>query len=109
VQQLTIAIPPARGSALAEALDLLIAAINAGEPRWPAVLSAADGFSTEWAARQLAVAAGWMGPGALDSYLAGDGDTDATVLLRGPRGRAALAVEITGSGQVQRCDVTLLG
>jgi CubicO group peptidase (beta-lactamase class C family) len=109
VQQLTIAIPPARGSALADALDLLLAALYVAEPRWPAALSAADGFSTEWAARQLAVAAGWTGQSALDSYLTGDGDTDATVLLRGPRGSARLAVEVTESGLVQRCEVALLG
>jgi hypothetical protein len=109
VQQLIIAIPPARGSALAAAVDLLIAAVSAAEPRWPGVLPAADGFSTDWAARQLAVAAAWIGPGALDSYLAGNGDTGTTVLLHGPHGRATLTVEITESGQVHRCEVTLLG
>jgi CubicO group peptidase (beta-lactamase class C family) len=109
VQQLVIAIPPAEDSVLAEALDLLIAALNGAEARWPAVLSAADGFSTEWAERQLVAAAGWTGPSVLDGYQAGNGHTGATVLLHGPHGRVMLAVEITESGQVHRCEVTLLG
>jgi CubicO group peptidase (beta-lactamase class C family) len=109
VQQLIIAIPPARGSALAEALDLLIAGLSVAEPCWPAGLAAADGFSPDWAARQLGLAAAWIGPGALDSYLAGDGETGTTVRLHGPNGRATLAVEITESGAVSRCEVTLLG
>jgi hypothetical protein len=108
VQQLDIAVPPAPGSPLAGALDLLKGALNAAEPHWPASLPAADGLGTDQAARQLRVASVWTGPCALDCYLAGNGETSATVLLGGPDGKVTLAVSINESGQVAQSEITLL-
>ena len=109
VQQLTIAVPPASGSALHEALDQLVAAVNAAAPAWPAGLTGADGFDAGGAGRQLRMAAAWAGQCAVDCYLAGNGSTSATVRVAGPTGQVVLAVEISESGQIQRAEVTLVG
>jgi CubicO group peptidase (beta-lactamase class C family) len=109
VQQLVVAVPPARGSALDEAVDRLVGALNSDRPDWPAALPVSDGFDTDRAARQLRVGAAWAGQCALDCYLAGNGETSTTVRLHGPDGKVTLAVEITESGQVHQTEVTLLG
>ena len=108
VQQLVIAVPPAGRSALADALDQLIGAMNAAEPRWPASLPTADGFDAERAAGELRVAAAWAGRCVLDCYLAGNGDTTTTVRLHGPTGKVTLVLAITESGEVHRSEVALL-
>ncbi len=109
VQQLAIAVPPAPGGALHEALGLLIGAFAAAAPELPASLLAADGFDADRAVRQLRIAAAWAGPVTIDCYLAGDGTSTAKVRLTGPTGRAVLTVEVSDSGQVRRADVALLG
>jgi CubicO group peptidase (beta-lactamase class C family) len=109
VQQLIIAVPPAPGAALHEALELLIGTLGAASPDWPATLPAADGFDADRAARQLRIAAAWAGPAAIDCYLAGNGATSAKVRLTGPSGQAVLTVEVSDSGQVQRAEVALVG
>ena len=109
VQQLVVAVPPATGSALHEALTLLVSTLGAASPNWPASLPTADGFDADRPGRQLRIAAAWAGPAAIDCYLAGNGTTNATVRLTGPTGQAELTVEISDSGQVQRADVALLG
>jgi hypothetical protein len=108
VQQLVIAVPPARGSALADALDQLIGALNAAEPRWPVGLPTADGFDTARAGRELRVTAAWAGQCVLDCYLAGNGDTSTTVRLHGPTGKVTLALAVTESGELHRSEVALL-
>jgi CubicO group peptidase (beta-lactamase class C family) len=108
VQQLIVAVPPAAGSALHQALDLLIGTLGTGSPVWPPSLAAADSLDVGWATRQLRIAAAWAGPASIDCYLVGDGATSARVRLSGPTGRVALAVDVTDSGQVRRADVTLL-
>jgi CubicO group peptidase (beta-lactamase class C family) len=114
VQQLAIAVPPASGSALHDALDRLIeavnaAAVNTGAPAWPASLTSADGFDASRAGRQLRIAAAWAGDCSIDCYLAGNGSTSATVRLTGATGKVVLAVEISESGELQRAEFTLVG
>jgi CubicO group peptidase (beta-lactamase class C family) len=99
VQQLIVPVPPAAGSALADVLGLLIAAIGDGAGAWPTGLEAADGLDTGTALRQLRIAAAWAGPCQLDSYLAGNGSTTATVLLSGRSGTAELTAEVADSGR----------
>jgi len=98
VQQLIVPVPPAPSSALHDALGLLIASIGDGVPGWPAGLQAAGELDTGQATRQLRIAAAWAGPCQLDSYLAGNGSTTATVLLSGPAGTAELTAEVAESG-----------
>jgi CubicO group peptidase (beta-lactamase class C family) len=109
VQQLVIAVPPARGSALDEVLDRLVSALRAAVPAWPAGLTSADGFDADRAIRQLRMGSAWAGQAVIDCYLAGNGSSSATVRLAGPTGKVVLAVEITESGEVRRADVTLEG
>ncbi len=109
VQQLAIAVPPARGSALDTVLTQLVDAVNAAVPDWPAGLAAGHGFDADRALRQLRIAAAWAGQCAVDCYLDGNGSTSATVRLVGPSGKAVLAVEISEPGQLQRAEVTLVG
>jgi CubicO group peptidase (beta-lactamase class C family) len=99
VQQLIVPVPPAPGSALHEVLDLLISSLGGNAVDWPAGLAAADGLDTGEVLRRLRLAAAWAGPCRLDSYLAGNGSTTATVLLTGPSGNAELTAEIGESGR----------
>jgi len=109
VLQLTIAVPPATGSALSDAVEQLVAALTEAAPRWPADLPIAAGFDAARAERELRTAAGWAGRCAIDYYLAGNGSTSATVRLVGRAGAVTLAVEVTDTGQLRRSDVTLIG
>jgi hypothetical protein len=109
VQQLVVAVPPARSSDLHVALDQVIDALKGGASDWPAGLAAADGVDTDRVLRQLRMAAAWAGQCAIDCYLAGNGSTAATVRLTGQTGKVVLTVEITESGQLQRSEVTLVG
>jgi CubicO group peptidase (beta-lactamase class C family) len=104
VQQVVLAIPPAPDSALAKTVASLVAAINDSAPDWPAGLTIATGVDI----RQLRLAAAWTGQCQPAGWVAGDGSSSAAVELTGPAGQAVLAVEVSGSGQLQRADVTLL-
>jgi CubicO group peptidase (beta-lactamase class C family) len=107
VQQLIVAVPPEAGSALDQAIRILVAALNDGAREWPPGLPAAAG--TDHILRQLRLAAAWTGPCARGGWLAGDGSTTATIELIGPSGRAALSVEVDRAGLVlQRADVSPL-
>jgi len=99
VQQLSVAVPPAPGSALHEVVGLLVGSLGSNAVDWPAGLTASDGVDTSEALRRLRLAAAWAGPCRLDSYLAGNGSTSATVLLSGPSGNAELTAEIGESGR----------
>jgi CubicO group peptidase (beta-lactamase class C family) len=106
VQQLIVAVPPERESALDQAIGILVAVLNDGAREWPAGLPAA--VSTDHILRQLRLAAAWTGPCAPGGWLAGDGSTTATLELTGPSGRAALSVEVGRAGLVlQRAEASL--
>ena len=100
VQQLTVPLPPAAGSDLAEVLDQLIGTVNDGARGWPDGLTTADGLGTAEVLRRLRIASAWCGPCQIDCYLAGNGATTATVWLTGSQGRAELAAEIADTRRV---------
>jgi serine-type D-Ala-D-Ala carboxypeptidase/endopeptidase len=107
VQQLILALPPAPGSALDQALGLLVDALNEGATTWPAGLIAT--VNTGQVLRQLRLAAAWAGRCEITSCLAGDGSSSVTAELTGPSGRVHLGVDIAGAdGDLQRAEVTLL-
>jgi CubicO group peptidase (beta-lactamase class C family) len=106
VQQLIVALPPAGGSALDQALHTLIGVLNNGAAAWPASLGAL--VSPDQVSRQLRLAAAWAGPCELTAYLAGDGSTTVTAELTGPSGRVQLGIDIGGGGLPDRAEVTLL-
>jgi CubicO group peptidase (beta-lactamase class C family) len=107
VQQLILALPPAEGSALDQALRQLVGALNDGATAWPAGLRATA--NTNHVLRYLRLAAAWAGPCVITACLAGDGSTSVTAELTGPSGRVHLGVDIAGAaGPLQRAEVTLL-
>jgi CubicO group peptidase (beta-lactamase class C family) len=108
VQQLILAIPPAEGSALDEALLALVGVLNrTGRPEWPAGLYAT--VNQGEVLRQLRMASAWAGPCQVGACLAGDGASAVTVELTGPTGRVSLTVEIAGvAALLYRAEVSLL-
>jgi hypothetical protein len=107
VQQLIIALPPEPGSPLAHALTALLDVLGAGRAGWPDSLTVAGGLDTDEVLRQLTIARAWAGACVLDSYLAGNGSTAATVRLTGATGSVELALAVTESGQLVRVAVAL--
>ena len=108
VQQLIVPVPPAPGSALADVIDVLVGAISVGLTDWPAGIAVADGFGLADALRRLRLASAWTGRCRIDSYLAGSGETTATVRLAGATGAAVVAVDIAaGDGPLARLAVSL--
>jgi hypothetical protein len=99
VQQLIVPVPPEAGSALHDVLYLLVRSLGSNLTDWPAGLETADGLDTGAALRRLRLAAAWAGPCQLDSYTAGNGSTNATVLLSGQSGSVELTAEIAESGR----------
>ena len=68
VQSLTLAVPPAPGSALAATLDALLAWLNGTDRDWPEAVPAAAGIDTGLLGRRLRMAAVWacrLPPGGL--------------------------------------------
>jgi len=107
VQQLILAVPPAPGSALHQATEQLVDALNDGARDWPDGLAAA--VSTGHVLRQLRIAGAWAGRCEVSAYLAGDGASSVTVELTGPDGRVALTLETGAPGPaLLRADVSLL-
>jgi CubicO group peptidase (beta-lactamase class C family) len=89
VQSLTLAIPPAPDSPLAEVLDKVIAWLNGGEP-----VPAADGVDLAQLGRRVRAAAAWAGTCTPGAYAAGDGATTVTVELTGEHAKLSLSVTI---------------
>jgi CubicO group peptidase (beta-lactamase class C family) len=111
VQQLQVAVPPAAGSSLAGALEAVLGAISAsaagdGGGR-PQELTLANGLRADQVQRGVRVAGAWAGQCQIDCYLAGDGQTSATVRLAGATGDVVLAIEIGAGGELRRADVSL--
>jgi len=113
VQQLLVAVPPASGSPLARALEVVLGLINASAAAghgagWPDELTPADGLAVDQVLRRLRVAGAWAGASGIDCYLAGDGETSATIRLAGATGDVVLAIEIgKPGGELRRADVSL--
>ena len=111
VQQLVVTVPPAPGSPLARGLATLTVLLGRDPEQWPddvlAGLAVADGLRAAEVRRQLLIARAWAGGCVLDSYLAGNGDTAATVRLLGTTGRVELALQVTESGELVRAAIEL--
>jgi CubicO group peptidase (beta-lactamase class C family) len=107
VQQLTIAVPPEPGSPLARTLTALLAELAADQAEWPDGVTVAGALDADGVLRQLRMARAWAGACVLDSYLAGNGSTAATVRLTGATGGVELALEVTESGRLVRAALAL--
>ena len=102
VQSLTLAVPPAPGSALAGTLDALLAWLNGTDRDWPEAVPAASGIDTGLLGRRLRMAAVWARRCRLGAYRAGDGAASAVVELPGEHATLTLTVAVDPSSGVLR-------
>jgi CubicO group peptidase (beta-lactamase class C family) len=106
VQSLALAVPPAPGSALAQAIAAIVSLLNAGAGDWPADQPVSASVDPGLALRQLRMASAWAGPCQAGALRSGNGRTTAVVELDGAHGRLSLAVEVDAdSGRLHRVDV----
>ena len=94
VQSLTLAVPPAAGSALRVTLDAVVDWLNDGGRDWPSSIPAADGVDTGVLARRLRVAAVWAGRCHVGAFKAGDGTASVAAELPGQHAAITLALVI---------------
>ena len=108
VQSLTLAIPPARDSALAAAIDAVIEWLNNGDARWPATVPIAAGADGGLIARRLRMAAVWAGKCAAGAYQAGNGSSTAAVELVGEHATVTLSLLVNpATGELRAADIAL--
>jgi serine-type D-Ala-D-Ala carboxypeptidase/endopeptidase len=112
VQSLTFAVPPAPGSVLARALEMVTGWLNGwpggGAADWPAALPVAREADAGLIARRLRMAAAWAGQVTPGAYLAGDGYASATVELAGQHATVTLSLLVNSStGELRQADVSL--
>jgi hypothetical protein len=107
VQSLTMAVPPAAGSALRVTLDAVVGWLNSGERDWPPSVPVADGVDAGLLARRLRMAAVWAGPCRVGAFKAGDGAVSAAAELVGEHATITLTVVIDPETRILRlADVT---
>ena len=94
VQSLTLAVPPAAGSALRVSLDAVVDWLNGGEREWPPSIPVASGTDTGMMARRLRMAAAWAGPCRVGAVKAGDGAASVAAELVGEHATITLALVI---------------
>ena len=102
VQWLSLAVPPAPGSPLADALTRVIGWLNGGQP-----VPAGEGLDLALASRRVRSAAAWAGTCRPGPYRAGDGTSTVTVDLTGEHASLTLAITIDpATGLLRRLDLT---
>jgi CubicO group peptidase (beta-lactamase class C family) len=102
VQSLTIAVPPADGSALARAMESVVKVINEGGN-----LRVAAGSDVDRWVRRLRMAAAWAGPVRPGAWRAGDGETAVVADLVGEHATIQLTLAVDATGAIR--DLTLNG
>ena len=94
VQSLTLAVPPAAGSALRVSLDAVVDWLNGGERDWPPSIPVADGVDSGMMARRLRMAATWAGRCRVGAVRAGDGTASVAAELVGEYAATTLTLVI---------------
>jgi len=102
VQSLTLAVPPAAGSALRAALDAVVDWLNGGDRDWPPSIGVAGGVDAGLLARRLRMAAVWAGPCRLGAFKAGDGTASVAAELVGEHATITLALVIDPETRILR-------
>ena len=102
VQLLTLAVPPAAGSALRATLDAVVDWLNGGDRDWPASIGGAGGVDADMLARRLRMAAVWAGPCRLGAFKAGDGTASVAAELVGEHATITLALVIDPETRILR-------
>jgi CubicO group peptidase (beta-lactamase class C family) len=106
VQSLTLAVPPASGSPLADTLDAILAWLNGTDPGWPASIPADSNVDTALLARRLRMAAAWAGQCRLGAYRTGDGTSSVGAELLGEHARLVLTLVVDpASALLRQADV----
>jgi serine-type D-Ala-D-Ala carboxypeptidase/endopeptidase len=108
VQKFTIAVPPAPGSPLDQALGSFILLLNGGAPDWPPALPVSSTLDRQLLLRRLRMAAAWAGRCRLDAFRAGDGQASVTADLDGEHAGLRLAIAIDPAhGELHQADIML--
>ena len=106
VQSLTLAVPPAAGSPLANTLDAVLAWLNGTDRDWPEAIPVVPTVDAGLLARRLRMAAVWAGPCRLGAYRAGDGAASVAVELIGEHATLTLTLLVDpASGLLRQADV----
>jgi CubicO group peptidase (beta-lactamase class C family) len=106
VQSLTLAVPPAPGSPLADTLQTLVAWLNGTDREWPKAIPVAETVDAGLLARRLRMAAAWSGECHPGTYRAGDGTATTVVELPGEHATLTLALTIDPtSATLRQADV----
>jgi hypothetical protein len=99
---LSLAVPPAAGSPLADGLARVIGWLNGGPP-----VATGEGLDPGLASRRVRSAAGWAGTCLGGPYRAGDGASMVTVDLAGEHASLTLTIVIDpATGLLHRLDLT---
>ena len=107
VQSLTLAVPPAAGSALRVTLDAVVDWLNDGDRDWPPSIPVADGVDASHLARRLRMGAVWAGRCRVGAFKAGDGTASVAAELTGEHATVTLALVIDPETRLLRmADVT---
>jgi CubicO group peptidase (beta-lactamase class C family) len=106
VQSLTLAVPPAPGSPLADTLAVVLAWLNGTDRDWPTAIPVAEAVDAGLLARRLRMAAVWAGPCLLGAYRAGDGAASVAVELAGEHATLTLFLLVDPtSGLIRQADI----
>jgi CubicO group peptidase (beta-lactamase class C family) len=108
VQSLALAVPPAKDSVLARAVDAVIEWLNNGDARWPAHLPVAASADAPLIARRLRMAAVWAGKCAPGAYRAGNGNSSTAVELVGEHATITLSLLLNpATGELRQVGIAL--
>jgi CubicO group peptidase (beta-lactamase class C family) len=108
VQSLTLAVPPAAGSLLANVLNAVVAWMNGGDRHWPPTVAVASGADPGLLGRRLRMAAIWTGRCAVGAFLAGDGNSAVSVELDGEHATVTMSLAVNMvTGELRQADITL--
>jgi CubicO group peptidase (beta-lactamase class C family) len=106
VQSLTLAVPPAAGSPLADTLAAVVTWLNGADRDWPKAIPVAETVDVGLLARRLRMAAAWAGHCRLGAYRAGDGAAVAAVELPGEHTTLTLTLVVDpSSGLLRQADI----
>ena len=101
MQSLTLAVPPAAGSALRVTLDAVVDWLNGGERDWPPSIPVADASDVGMLTRRLRMAAVWLTTARVGAS-AGDGTASAAAELVGEHATITLALVIDPETRILR-------
>ena len=108
VQSLTLAVPPAAGSALAAVLEALVGWLNSGAREWPPSVAVAPAADAGLIGRRLRMAAAWAGSCVAGACRAGDGDASVSVELAGEHATVILSLLINpATAELRQADIAL--